>query len=86
MANGIRRSRGSQREGEGNLQEGGGETQEVSESSRGSSTEGRDGELKQRSRGTVVRFYKLSRLQGRRIWINRRARRFSQRIHGNLPE
>ena len=43
MANGIRRSRGSQREGEGNLQEGGGETQEVSESSRGSSTEGRDG-------------------------------------------
>lgn len=53
MANGIRRSRGSQHEGERNLQEGGEETQEVSGSSRGSSTEGIDGELKQRSRGTV---------------------------------
>lgn len=53
MAYGIRRSRGSQREGERNLQEVGGETQEVSGSSRVSSAERRDGELKQRSRGTV---------------------------------
>ena len=48
-----RRSRGSQREGERNLQEGGGETQELYGSSRVSSAEGRDGGLKQRSRGTV---------------------------------